>query len=380
MMNARPRSGGLPQAGAHAKAHAGALADESGLDLLSAAVLLVDRGGIVRRANPAAETTFDLSRRLLEGHAVRALFVQAEQVDALLADALSQSYSQRRVLIAVRRSLREPLPMLAVASATQLEDIALVLELSDVRHQFRAGREERRGDSSEANRRLLRNLAHEIKNPLGGIRGAAQLLEAELRTAEQREFTRVIISEADRLQSLLDRVLAPHRAPRVVDDLNIHEVCERVRAVIMAEFPTGLQFVRDYDASVPGMRGDREQLIQALLNIVRNSAQALTGKITQDDARIEVRTRIARQVTFAQRHCRLALDLRVIDNGPGVPEEIRERVFDPLVSGREGGSGLGLALAQGYINENGGMVDFESEPGRTEFRILLPLDPVDGDI
>ncbi|SPJ17749.1 Signal transduction histidine kinase, nitrogen specific [Burkholderiales bacterium] len=354
------------------------MAADSGLDLLAVAVVLVDRSGVVRRANPAAETTFDLSRRLLEGHAVRALFVQSARVDELLTDALAHNFAQRRLLMAVRRPLREPLPVLVIASAVHQDDIALVLELSDPRHQWRAGREQRRADVSEANRRLLRNLAHEIKNPLGGIRGAAQLLETELRTAEQREFTRVIISEADRLQSLLDRVLAPHRGPRVVDQMNIHEVCERVRAVILAEFPTGLRVVRDYDASVPNFRGDREQLIQALLNVVRNSAQALTEQIVQDDARIEIRTRIARQVTFARRHCRLALDLRVIDNGPGVPDEIRERAFDPLVSGREGGSGLGLALAQSYINENDGMIDFESEPGRTEFRILLPLDPPDG--
>jgi two-component system nitrogen regulation sensor histidine kinase GlnL len=353
---------------------------EADLDLLSVAVLLIDRQGIVRRANPAAETTFDLSRRLLEGHAARALFVQSGQIDELLAGALGQGYSQKRLLLAVRRSLREPLPVQVVASATAREDVPLVLELSESRHQWRAGgRDERRGDSSEANRRLLRNLAHEIKNPLGGIRGAAQLLEAELRTAEQREFTRVIIAEADRLQSLLDRVLAPNRGPRVVDDINIHEVCERVRAVIQAEFPTGLRVERNYDASVPNVRGDREQLIQALLNVVRNSAQALTEQIGLDGARIELRTRIARQVTFARRHCKLALDLRVIDNGPGVPEEIRERVFDPLVSGREGGSGLGLALAQSYVQENDGMIDFESEPGRTEFRILLPLDPAAGE-
>jgi len=352
---------------------------DPGLDLLAAAVLFVDPNGTVCRANTSAETTFDLSRRLLEGHSARALFVQADQIDELVRDAITHSYAQRRLLLAVRRSLREPLPVQVVASASYQEDVALVLELSDVRHQWRsAGREERRTDGSEANRRLLRNLAHEIKNPLGGIRGAAQLLEAELRTAEQREFTRVIISESDRLQSLLDRVLAPNRSPRVVDDMNIHEVCERVRAVILAEFPTGLRFVRDYDASVPNFRGDREQLIQALLNIVRNSAQALTGQIVHDGACIEVRTRIARQVTFSRRHCRLALDLRVIDNGPGVPDEIRERVFDPLVSGREGGSGLGLALAKSYINENDGMIDFESEPGRTEFRILLPLDPAGG--
>lgn len=351
---------------------------DAGLDMLAAAVLLVDHEGRVRRANPSAETTFDLSRRLLEGHAARSLFVQSVQIDELLADALAHRYAQRRQLMAVRRTLRDPLPVLVVASATHQDDIALVLELCDARHQYRSSlREERRADPSEANRRLLRNLAHEIKNPLGGIRGAAQLLEAELRTLEQREFTRVIIAEADRLQSLLDRVLAPHRTPRVVGEMNIHEVCERVRAVIAAEFPTGLEFVRDYDASVPSVRGDREQLIQALLNIVRNSAQALGGQNPREGARIELRTRVARQVTFSRRHSRLALDLRVIDNGPGVPEEIRDRVFDPLVSGREGGSGLGLALAQSYVSENDGMIDFDSEPGRTEFRILLPLDPVD---
>ncbi|HYA65164.1 MAG TPA: nitrogen regulation protein NR(II) [Burkholderiaceae bacterium] len=363
-MNLHRRRLGLPSASA----------DDSGLDLLSVAVLLIDREGIVRRANAAAETTFDLSRRLLEGHAARGLFVQSTQIDELLAGAVAHAYVQRRRLLAVRRSLREPLPASVVASSTQDSQIALVLELSDVRQAWRGvSREERRTDVSEANRRLLRNLAHEIKNPLGGIRGAAQLLETELRGGEQLEYTRVIIAEADRLQSLLDRVLAPNRGPRVIDVLNIHEVCERVRALIQAEFP-GLRMVRDYDASVPHLRGDREQLIQALLNVVRNAAQALTEQAMQDGARIEIRTRIARQVTFARRHCRLALDLRVLDNGPGVPEEIRERVFDPLVSGREGGSGLGLALAQSYIQENGGMIHFESEPGRTEFRILLPLD------
>jgi two-component system nitrogen regulation sensor histidine kinase GlnL len=351
-------------------------AGESDIDLLATAVLLVDAQGVVRRANPAAETTFDLSRRLLEGHALRALFVQSTAIDELLHDARAQRVAQRRLLLAVRRSLREPRPVQVSVSAPGREDVALVLEISEARPQWGSGREERRSDAREANRRLLRNLAHEIKNPLGGIRGAAQLLEAELITAEQREFTRVIISEADRLQSLLDRVLAPHRGPRVVDALNIHEVCERVRSLILAEFPSGLSIVRDYDASVPDIRGDREQLIQALLNVVRNAAQALGGRIDQHAARIELRTRIARQVTFARRHCKLALDLRVVDNGPGVPEEIRERIFDPLVSGREGGSGLGLALAQGYIHEHEGMIDFESEPGRTEFRLLLPLDPL----
>jgi two-component system nitrogen regulation sensor histidine kinase GlnL len=347
--------------------------DHFELDLLSTAVLLVDAQGRVRFANQAAEATLEVSRRMLEGQPARALFVQAAAIDQLVAEARANAFGQRRQLLAVRRPLREPLPVQATATASYEADVPLVLELAEVEQQLKVSREERQLDMGEANRRLLRNLAHEIKNPLGGIRGAAQLLEAELRASEQREFTRVIISEADRLQALVDRVLTPFRGPRVVADVNVHEVCERVRAVIMAEYPVGLVVARDYDASVPNFRGDREQLIQALLNIVRNAAQAVSERIHAGDAKIEIRTRVARQVTFARRHCRLALDLRVVDNGPGIPEELRERIFDPLVSGRQGGSGLGLSLAQDYVHQNGGMIEFESLPGRTEFRVLLPL-------
>jgi len=261
----------------------------------------------------------------------------------------------------------------AIATALYVDETPLVLELSPIEQQLKLNREERQLDLSEASRRLMRNLAHEIKNPLGGIRGAAQLLETELRTPEEREYTGVIISEADRLQGLVDRVLASHRAPRVIADVNIHEVCERVRAVIMAEYPNGLLIDRDYDASVPEFRGDRGQLIQALLNVVRNAAQALRARMVVGDACVQLRTRVAQQVTMFRRPCKLALDLRVIDNGPGISDELRERVFDPLVSGREGGSGLGLSIAQEFIHQNGGTIDFESAPGRTDFRILLPL-------
>jgi two-component system nitrogen regulation sensor histidine kinase GlnL len=159
-----------------------------------------------------------------------------------------------------------------------------------------------------------------------------------------------------------------------VGSVNIHEVCERVRAVILAEFPRGLTIERDYDVSVPELRGDKEQLIQALLNIARNAAQALGERITEGDARITLRTRVARKVTIAKRLCRLALDLRVIDNGPGIPDDIRDRIFYPLVSGREGGSGLGLTLAQTFVQQHDGLIEVESRPGHTEFQILLPLD------
>jgi len=242
-----------------------------------------------------------------------------------------------------------------------------------VEQQTRQDREERALEQAQATKELIRNLAHEIKNPLGGIRGAAQLLEMEVDSRALTEYTQVIINEADRLQGLVDRLLAPHRKPHVVDDVNIHEVCERVRALILAEFPRGLETVRDYDTSIPDFRGDREQLIQAVLNVARNAAEALEHRIEAGDARITLRTRIARQVTLGKHRYRLALELHIEDNGPGVPESIRDRIFFPLVSGREGGSGLGLTLARTFVQQHQGTVECESEPGKTVFKILIPL-------
>jgi two-component system, NtrC family, nitrogen regulation sensor histidine kinase GlnL len=249
----------------------------------------------------------------------------------------------------------------------------VVVELMEIEQQARQEREERALGQAQANKELIRNLAHEIKNPLGGIRGAAQLLEMELDSRTLTEYTQVIIQEADRLQALVDRLLAPHRKPHVVSDVNIHEVCERVRALIQAEFPRGLSVERDYDISIPDFRGDREQLIQAVLNIAHNAAQALVGRIASNDAVIRLRTRIARQVTLGKQRYRLALELHIEDNGPGVAESIRERIFFPLVSGREGGSGLGLTLAQTFVQQHQGTIECESEPGKTVFKILIPL-------
>jgi two-component system nitrogen regulation sensor histidine kinase GlnL len=350
-----------------------AAAAYAGLELLTTAVMVIDADGRVCWVNQSAEAMLDLSRRIVSGQLARGLFTETAAIDRLLDESSAGGFAMRRQVMLLRRPLREPLQVQVIATALYMDETPLLLELSPIEQQLKVNREERQIDLSEASRRLMRNLAHEIKNPLGGIRGAAQLLETELRTREEREYTGVIISEADRLQALVDRVLASHRAPRVVADVNIHEVCERVRSVILAEYPVGLEIERDYDASVPEFRGDREQLIQALLNVVRNAAQALQPQIAAGDACVQLRTRVAQQGAILRRPCKLALDLRVIDNGPGIPEELKERVFDPLVSGREGGSGLGLSLAQEFIHQNGGMIDFESAPGRTDFRILLPL-------
>jgi two-component system nitrogen regulation sensor histidine kinase GlnL len=239
--------------------------------------------------------------------------------------------------------------------------------------QTRQDREERILEQAQTNKELIRNLAHEIKNPLGGIRGAAQLLELEMNSPDLTEYTQVIIHEADRLQSLVDRLLAPHRRPHMVTDVNIHEVCERVRSLIVAEFPKGLKVVRDYDTSIPEFRGDHEQLIQTVLNIAHNAANALGERIADGDAELTFKTRVMRQITFGKQRYRLALELHVIDNGPGVPDSIKDRIFYPLVSGREGGSGLGLTLAQTFVQQHHGLIEVDSVPGRTDFKILIPL-------
>jgi two-component system nitrogen regulation sensor histidine kinase GlnL len=350
-----------------------AASDYAALDLIATGVLIVGADGNVDFANQAAELLLDTSRRHLIGQPAQRLFADEHLFARLRQAAGVVDAGQQRHLAELRRPLRDPLTVQVMASGMDADGTKLVLELLEIEQQLRHSREDRQLDLSEANRHLLRNLAHEIRNPLGGIRGAAQLLERELALAEQREFTRVIISEADRLQVLVDRLLAPQRAPRVVAEYSVHEVCERVRALILAEFPRGLDIQRDYDASMPGGRGDKEQLIQAVLNIARNAAQALAGRIADGDAQIVLRTRVARHVTIARRHVRLAAELAVIDNGPGVIDELRDRIFLPLVSGREHGTGLGLTLAQALVLVNDGSIEFDSRPGRTAFRVLLPL-------
>jgi len=344
-----------------------------GLDLLSTAVMLVDVDGRIAHVNQAAELLFDTSRKTLIGQLAGRVLGDDAEMRQLVTDAQANAFGQRNQIMELRRIGRDPLPVRVAATVQFGEVIPLVLEVTEIEQQLKVDREERQIGLTEANRELLRNLAHEIKNPLGGVRGAAQLLEAELASNDQREYTRVIIAEADRLQALVDRLLMPHRSPRVVSELNIHEVCERVRLIMVSEFPRGLSIERDYDASVPELRGDKEQLIQALLNVVRNAAQALDARIDAGDAEILLRTRVARQVTIARARHRLALDLCVIDNGPGVPEHLKDRIFFPLVSGRDGGNGLGLTLAQTFIQQHEGMIESDSRPGRTNFRILIPL-------
>jgi two-component system nitrogen regulation sensor histidine kinase GlnL len=342
-------------------------------DLLATPVAVMQGQGRVRFVNAALEDALGLSRRTLHDAYLPDYFVDPQPLIMALSGAQSNEFAALRYEAQLRRLHHdEPLPVHVIVALTDLPD-EVIVELLPVEQQTRQEREERLLDQAQANKELIRNLAHEIKNPLGGIRGSAQLLEMELDDKELTEYTQVIIHEADRLQTLVDRLLAPHRRPHVVGDVNIHEVCERVRALILAEFPRGLKVVRDYDISIPEFRGDREQLIQAVLNIAHNAAQALQERVVQGDAQITLKTRILRQVTFGKQRYRLALELHVMDNGPGVPDSIKDRIFFPLISGREGGSGLGLTLAQTFVQQHHGLIECESEPGRTVFKILIPL-------
>ena len=342
------------------------------LDMLATLVAVVRGDGSLVFANAALEDALGLSRRLLSESRFQDCFEEPETLESALLGARNNDFAALRYDAWLKRLNQDPLQVHVVVAQTDSRDEVLV-ELLPLEQQSRQDREERLLEQAQANKELIRNLAHEIKNPLGGIRGAAQLLQMDLHSKELVEYTQVIIREADRLQALVDRLLEPHRHAHVVSDVNIHEVCERVRSLILAEFPKGLRVIRDYDTSIPEFRGDREQLIQAVLNIAHNAAQALAERITDQTAELVMRTRVGRQVTFGKQRYKLALELHVIDNGPGIPEAIKDRIFYPLVSGRDGGSGLGLTLAQTFVQQHHGLIECESEPGRTDFKILIPL-------
>ncbi len=337
------------------------------LEHLATAVILLDEQSRIAYLNPAAENLFALSSKNLIGLPVQQAFTHTGQLAAAMQQALHNhaSYIEHDLMLGTHTHGK--LHLRCTATPLPLGKHMLLLEFHPMDRPLKLAREEQMLDQTQASRLLLRNLAHEIKNPLGGIRGAAQLLEQELEKPGLREYTQVVIQEADRLRALIEKLLVPQHAPHF-SALNIHEVLERVRSLVLAEMPVELLIRRDYDTSLPPLLGDKEQLIQVMLNIVRNAAQAMQGQ-----GMIELRTRIARQVTLMKKLHRLAVMVQVIDNGPGVPELLRDKIFYPLVSGRPDGHGLGLTLAQDFVSQHHGSIEFDSEPGRTCFTVMLPL-------
>ena len=337
-----------------------------GLELISTAVLMVDESLQVTYANPAAETLLAHGRKHLVGASLDKALPGNDEFLQRIGQSVSSDagFNENDLVLDLGG---EAVHLHCVITPVEDGQSRLALEFRELEQQLKIAREAKLLEQQQANRELMRNLAHEIKNPLGGIRGAAQLLERELPDAELREFTQVIVKETDRLQSLMNRLLTPNRLPNV-ELVNIHEVLERVRTLLLAEFPERLSIVRDYDTSLPELLGDKEQLMQAVLNVARNAAQA-----TEGHGEIRFVTRVERGVTIARTRHRLAIAVVIEDDGPGVAPDIAERIFYPLVSGREGGTGLGLPLAQGYAGQHEGIIEFDSVPGHTRFTILLPV-------
>ncbi len=340
------------------------------LDNLTTAVLTFDGALRLTSINPAGEMLFEVSSKKVVGQPLASLLPHSQR----LVKTLKQTLESRHPFTArgVRLALPGARAITVDCTVTPLPDGArgdsLLVELTQIDRLLRLARDESMLDRQAANRAVMRGLAHEVKNPLGGLRGAAQLLEQELTDKELKEYTRIIIHEADRLRNLVDRMIGSHQLPKR-NPVNVHEVLEHVRKLILVEVPVGLSIERNYDPSLPELLADREQLIQAVLNIVRNSVQAMDSQGT-----IRMRTRIERQFTIGNRRHRLTLRIEIEDNGPGIPEELQEHIFYPMVTGRADGTGLGLSIAQDIINRHGGLIEFSSRPRHTLFTIYLPLD------
>ncbi len=337
------------------------------LEALSTAVLLLDDRLRLRYLNPAAEELLGVSRRQATGLGWPELVKADERLVAHLQSALDRRhpFTERELDLQAGGG-----HMTVDCSVSPLGETELLMELVRVDHHLRISREEQLLVQQQVARDLLRGLAHEIKNPLGGLRGAAQLLERELDQPEMEEYTGVIINEVDRLRKLVDRMLGPSNVPDK-RPVNIHEVLEHVRNLVCAEGHEDLDIQREYDPSLPELDADPELLVQAMLNIVRNAAQAGARTIT-------LRTRPQRQFTIGQVQHKLVARIDIRDDGPGIPADMMEKVFYPMVTGRADGTGLGLSIAQSLINEHGGLIECASEPGNTVFTILLPLETVHG--
>jgi two-component system nitrogen regulation sensor histidine kinase GlnL len=340
------------------------------LDSLGTAVLVFDPQLRLSYINQAGEMMFAHSARHACGKSVHELIVNADMLQQQLAGAITSE----QVITQHGCQLQLPdAPDLRVnCTFTPLTGTAgasgVLLELRQIDHHLRVEQEEYLITQQQASHALVRGLAHEIKNPLGGLRGAAQLLEREIEDESLKEYTQIIIREADRLQVLMDRMLGPNNLPKM-QPVNIHEVLQRVRELVLIEAGKGLQINQDYDPSLPDLQADPDLLVQAVLNIVRNASQAMEGK-----GEITLRTRVLRHFNIGARKYRLVACIEVIDNGPGIDTALSKQIFYPMVTTRSDGTGLGLSIAQALISRHGGLIDCNSRAGETVFTILLPLD------
>jgi two-component system nitrogen regulation sensor histidine kinase GlnL len=339
------------------------------LDNLNTAILLFDSMLCLRYLNTAAEILLADSERQLLGISAKQLFKSS---DAAFLNNLKHCRDTGESLIDYALELHRANQGIFVnASVTSLdaEKFAseMIVELVPIDNRLRISQEEQLHAQQNTARLMVRGLAHEIKNPLGGLRGAAQLLDLELPNAELKEYTHVIIEEADRLQDLVNRMLGSNELPNK-QMLNFHEVLERVRWLVQTEVGENIQLHGDYDPSIPELLGDKNQLIQAVLNMVRNAVQAIA-----ESGNVTLKTRICRHVTIERQRYKLALRCEIIDDGIGIAPDMLNKIFYPMVTGRAEGTGLGLSIAQALISQHQGVIECSSEKGRTVFAIILPL-------
>ena len=340
-------------------------------DNLTTAVLLLDHSLNVIQLNQSAESLFDLSEKRAINKKLSSLVPGWRHFEPLLADALKkgQMYTQRQAQIELIGG--ESLTVdLTVSSISEPSEAAVIVEVTALDRYLRIDRDNLHREHQEGTQQMVRGLAHEIKNPLGGIRGSAQLLHQELQSPELKEYTSIIIEETDRLKTLVDRLLGPNK-PSELRPSNIHEILERARKLIELESDFSIALNRDYDPSIPDIWIDPDLLFKALLNILRNAMQSL-GKTSNPT--IKVVTRTERQFTIATVRHRNVLKIDIIDNGPGVPVELRDNLFHPMITGRPDGTGLGLSVSHAIVHRHGGIIEFNSEPGRTQFTIIIPLE------
>ncbi|MBQ0713399.1 MAG: PAS domain-containing protein [Porticoccus sp.] len=344
------------------------------LDNLSTAVVLLSDKLEICYLNPAAENLLAVSAMRLCGSPIEQLLDDSDKNLVALREAIEANhpFTQRQISLTLMDQSHITVDLTATPFLSATEKLLLV-EMQPMDRLMRINREEALISTRDTTRNLVRGLAHEIKNPLGGIRGAAQLLSEDLRSQpELLEFTDIISAETNRLCSLVDRLLGPNTVPKFAP-VNIHELLEHVAALAETETLGAITIERNYDPSIPELHGDRGQLIQALLNIVRNAIQSL-GNSDQPTPTITLKTRIQRHVTIGKTHHKVVCRIEIIDNGPGIPEDIIDRIFFPMISGRADGSGLGLPISQSAINLHHGLIECDSKQGETRFSLYLPLD------
>lgn len=347
------------------------------LEHLNTGVLLLDADLTVQYINPAAEALLEMSGKRCLGVPFSELANESQDAITAMEQSIitGHSYTKREAIIQLHNQQQVTLDYsVSPVAHPETRLPTLLIELQGRDRLMRISREEQLIAKQETTRSLVRGLAHEIKNPLGGIRGAAQLLERELPSSDLKEYTNIIIEEADRLRDLVDRLLGPRHIPKQ-EVVNVHEVLERVCQLIEVESQGRIRIERDYDPSIPELEADKGQLIQAMLNICRNAMQAmLESNPPIESPTLQLRTRTVRQFTIGHQRHRLVAQIDITDNGPGIPQELRDNLFYPMVSGRADGTGLGLSISQSIINQKNGIIEFISEPGKTVFSIYLPLE------